>query len=163
MLAYAERADVHPVDCQYNIGLLSGVPALFGLEPARVTHPACAVDGADGCVYEITWERPEVTVRSALASGVVAAGGVTAAALAAPALLPVAGAGAVAAAGWGAARLARARRARWRALEAGLADQAAVSERLSASLHDLVSELRFEELLDKVVANARAAVSGKDF
>jgi diguanylate cyclase (GGDEF)-like protein len=38
-----------------------------------------------------------------------------------------------------------------------------VSERLSASLQDLVSELRLEEVLDKVVAHARAAVAGKDF
>src|SRR5205085_2246307 len=76
---------------------------------------------------------------------------------------PVAGAGAAGACAWLLARVARARRARWRALEAELAEQSAVSERLSASLQDLVSELRFEELLDKVVANARAAVSGKEF
>src|SRR5437763_1324206 len=84
-------------------------------------------------------------------------------ALAGPARLPAGAGGAAGGAGWLAVRAGRARAARWRALEAEVAEQAAVSERLSASLQDLVSELRLEEVLDKVVAHARAAVAGKDF
>src|SRR4051812_7661282 len=50
--------DVHRLDCAYNVGLLSCVPALFGRAPARVTHPVCAVDGAEKCLYDITWDPP---------------------------------------------------------------------------------------------------------
>ena len=31
-------------------------PVLFGLPPARVSHPVCARDGGDACVYDIRWE-----------------------------------------------------------------------------------------------------------
>src|SRR3954447_5215093 len=58
--------EVHPLDCQYNIGLLSCVPGLFGQAPARVHHPVCAADGADGCIYEIAWDSAAVSVRSML-------------------------------------------------------------------------------------------------
>src|SRR3954470_11270543 len=155
--------EVHRLDCLYNVGLLSCVPALFGQAPARVNHPVCAADGADECVYEIAWDSAAVSVRSMLATAVLGGGALAASALAVPALLPAAAAGAAGGAGWLALRAARARAARWRALEAEVAEQAAVSERLSASLQDLVSELRLEEVLDKVVAHARAAVAGKDF
>src|SRR3954466_11593288 len=43
-------------DCELNIGYLSSVPALFGLPPARVSHPVCARDGGDTCVYDVRWE-----------------------------------------------------------------------------------------------------------
>ncbi|HSK96336.1 MAG TPA: hypothetical protein VK891_06950, partial [Euzebyales bacterium] len=44
-------------DCDLNIGLLSTVPAIFGLPPATITHTRCQVDGADDCIYELSW-RP---------------------------------------------------------------------------------------------------------
>ena len=44
-------------DCDLNIGLLSHVPAIFGLPPASVTHTHCQVDGAAECIYELTWRR----------------------------------------------------------------------------------------------------------
>src|SRR3954468_18318741 len=88
----------HPADCELNIGFLSCAPILFGLPLARVTHPVCARDGGDTCIYELRWQSGASRLRTALA----AAGG-SAAALAAalafdPALLPAA---LVAAAGLG--------------------------------------------------------------
>ncbi|HVU73819.1 MAG TPA: EAL domain-containing protein [Mycobacteriales bacterium] len=44
-------------DCDYSIGLLSNVPALFGLPAATVKHDVCQVRGADECIYELSW-RP---------------------------------------------------------------------------------------------------------
>ncbi len=45
------------LDCLYAQGLLTNVPALFGLPPARVVHDACESDGAPACVYHLTWSR----------------------------------------------------------------------------------------------------------
>ncbi len=44
-------------DCRYNQGLLSQVPALFGLPPAEITHTHCQVEGAGECIYEVRWSR----------------------------------------------------------------------------------------------------------
>ena len=44
-------------DCDLNRGLLSHVPAIFGLAAAAVEHPRCQVEGDDECVYELTWRR----------------------------------------------------------------------------------------------------------
>src|SRR3954454_23585531 len=79
--------DVHRLDCAYNVGLLSCVPALFGRAPARVTHPVCAVDGAEKCLYDITWAPPGgVSLRAGVAHGAAAGAAVLGAAVAAPAL-----------------------------------------------------------------------------
>ena len=43
------------VDCQYTVGLLSQIPALFGLEPAVVVHDECQVRGAPECIYALKW------------------------------------------------------------------------------------------------------------
>ncbi len=43
-------------DCGYTMGLLSQVPKVFGLPPARVTHEVCQVDGADACLYDLRWQ-----------------------------------------------------------------------------------------------------------
>src|SRR5207237_10603172 len=56
----------HPIDCQYNQGMLSCVPALFGLPLAPVTHPICAGDGGESCVYDVSWEAGGAYLRSAL-------------------------------------------------------------------------------------------------
>jgi diguanylate cyclase (GGDEF)-like protein len=45
----------HRLDCDYTQGILSQVSVLFGLPPADVVHPACQVDGADACRYEVSW------------------------------------------------------------------------------------------------------------
>ena len=47
------------LDCQYAQGLFSAVPVVFGLAPARVTHPTCQSDGHADCEYVLTWSpRP---------------------------------------------------------------------------------------------------------
>ncbi|TFD13804.1 EAL domain-containing protein [Cryobacterium sp. TMT1-21] len=47
------------LDCQYAQGLFSSVPAIFGLAPARVSHPRCQSDGYPECEYELTWSMRE--------------------------------------------------------------------------------------------------------
>jgi diguanylate cyclase (GGDEF)-like protein len=46
----------HRLDCDYNRGLLACIPQLFGLRPAHVSHPECALRGGERCVYEARWE-----------------------------------------------------------------------------------------------------------
>ena len=61
------RAGIRPSRfyCQFAQGLLATIPQLFGLPPATVAHTACAVDGADGCEYELAWStRPRWWQRS---------------------------------------------------------------------------------------------------
>ncbi|HWT91379.1 MAG TPA: hypothetical protein VN238_00140, partial [Solirubrobacteraceae bacterium] len=93
-ISFADNASVdygvHRLDCEYNKGLLSVVPALFGMGHAHVSHTACAAEGADRCVYELSWQHSRLTMRNTVATGAAATAGVAAAALAAPALLPVA-------------------------------------------------------------------------
>ncbi|HXX90627.1 MAG TPA: EAL domain-containing protein [Acidimicrobiales bacterium] len=43
------------VDCQYTAGLLSQIPALFGLEPADVAHEVCQIRGESACIYRLRW------------------------------------------------------------------------------------------------------------
>lgn len=43
--------------CALRIGLLEGVPGLYGLLPARVHEVCCQARGADRCDYEIVWRR----------------------------------------------------------------------------------------------------------
>jgi diguanylate cyclase (GGDEF)-like protein len=156
-------AGFHPLDCQYNRGLLACIPALFGQPYARVNHPRCAGDGAEACVYDLSWDRSAGQGRLIVAAGAMGVGSLAAAALAAPALLPVAAAAAAGAAGAVALRGRAARQARWRWMESELREQSATTDRLSAALHDLVSELRLDEVLAKITSNARAAVGGKEF
>jgi diguanylate cyclase (GGDEF)-like protein len=54
-------------------------------------------------------------------------------------------------------------RRRERHLEMQLAHLGDATERLAGSLQDVVSELRVEDVLAKITANARAAVGGSDF
>jgi diguanylate cyclase (GGDEF)-like protein len=43
-------------DCDYTYGLLTQVPRLFELPPARIEHVQCQVDGAPECVYGLSWQ-----------------------------------------------------------------------------------------------------------
>jgi hypothetical protein len=43
------------VDCEYTAGLLSQIPAIFGLPPAVVMHKECQVRGAQACIYTLRW------------------------------------------------------------------------------------------------------------
>jgi diguanylate cyclase (GGDEF)-like protein len=59
VVTYRLRDDLTPSlhDCRYTQGLLTQTTALFGLPPATIRHPSCQVDGADACVYELSWPR----------------------------------------------------------------------------------------------------------
>lgn len=49
----------HAVNCAFNLGVLSQLPALFGLSAGTVAHPRCQAGGASECQYELTWQpRP---------------------------------------------------------------------------------------------------------
>ena len=153
---------VHPLDCEYNIGLLSCVPAIFGQRPARVTHSACgAAAGGDTCVYDIAWDRQAMPLRHSLAAGAAATAAIGGALAVSPALLP---AGMLVAAGAAGAVVARAiatLRVRSRGLQVELDERSAVAQQLMGSLQDLAGELRVEEVLDKIVGNARTALDGR--
>jgi len=43
--------------CALRIGMLEGIPGLYGLLPARVHPLRCQARGADCCDYEIVWRR----------------------------------------------------------------------------------------------------------
>ena len=42
--------------CDWAKGLISQPPVLFGLPPAIVTESVCQVDGAESCIYEVSWD-----------------------------------------------------------------------------------------------------------
>src|SRR4029077_11872303 len=113
--------------------------------------------------FELRWrERPATAKRMTLV-GVAAAAAATARALWLPIAVPFVGAGAAVAAGWLTLEHARWRAERWRHLERQVQDSEAVAERLFASLHDLVSDLRLDEVVAKVTRHAQAAVGGREF
>src|SRR4051812_3125320 len=49
----------HRLHCQYTQGMLASPPALFGLPPARVVETQCEVQGADHCLYTVTWDAEQ--------------------------------------------------------------------------------------------------------
>ena len=165
-LVYTDVSGVgyHRADCRYNLGLLSCIPTLFDHLPARVEHPECALRGWERCVYDVTWERPHVgALRYAAAWSAASAATLAAAGVVAPGRMRAAGA-VPAVGGVAVARhILAARRQRARSMEAELRDQKEAAERLTASMRDLVSDLRLDEVLAKITANARSAVVGKEF
>src|SRR4051794_39906126 len=44
------------LDCQYAQGLLTVVPTVFGLPPARIVHEECESDGHPACIYHLAWD-----------------------------------------------------------------------------------------------------------
>ena len=150
-------------DCNLNIGYLSSAPVLFGLPPARVSHPVCARDGGDTCVYDVRWHDGASRMRKAIGAGAGAAASLGGAFAFAPGLAAEAGVlatGIVALAGvseW------RFRERRYKLLEQRAAHNADGAQRLEQTLRDLVSDLRIDDVLEKVTRNAQAAVGGKEF
>ena len=164
-IAYINQSDkgYHPADCELNVGFLSCGPSLFGLPNARVSHPVCARDGGDRCIYEVRWDSGASRLRKLLGSALFGAGVLGAAAIAEPGLLPEAAALAGAASLRAVVDEARFRYRRLQLLEARAESEAEASQRLATSLQDLVSDLRLDEVLGKVTTNAQVAVNGKDF
>jgi diguanylate cyclase (GGDEF)-like protein len=164
-VAYTDVANVgyHEVDCDYNIGILSSVTTLFEQRPAQVRHLECAVHGASSCVYEFSWEGPSALFKHAAkwATASLIGGSAVHAlrprALPAAAVVPALGAVSVA------RRASAVRRQQRRSLEVELRDQRDAAERLAASLSEMVSDLRIEEVLANIISNAQTAATGRDF
>jgi len=166
VISYADLTPArryHDLDCQYNRGMLARVPELFGLGPARVEHHVCGCTGGPACIYSLRWESGANEIRFALGAAAVGGGALAATALFDPALLPVGAAVAGVSAVAAAMRAARQERAVRRQLEVDAREQSDLADRLVASLQDLVSELRLDEVLSKITQNAQAAVVGKEF
>ncbi len=153
----------HPVDCDYNMGLMAAAPGLFGRPPARVRHPVCLGHGADECIYEVEWSGPNDGARAVAAWSMTGMVALAATALAAPALLPFAAAAATGTAAVAGSTALGARRRRWRAVQSQAEQETEATERLTESLQDLVAGLDLDEVLGKITSNAQAAVGGTEF
>jgi diguanylate cyclase (GGDEF)-like protein len=164
-LEYTDVSGVgyHQADCDYTLGILPTATTLFERRPAHVRHVACALRGAASCVYDLSWEVPSASLEHAgkwLAGSAVA--GCAAQALR-PSGLPVAACVAVLGAVSVGRRALAARRQEHRCLEMALRDQREGSERLGASLREMVSDLRADEVLSHIIANAQTAATGREF
>lgn len=157
-----EGARFDACDCEYNIGLLSCVPVVFGEAKARVRHPHCIANGADECIYDVEWNSIDRPTRM-IAAVLTAAAGLALTALLAPGLMIPAIAVAVTVAVAAAYSAVSDRRQRWRLLQDQLTGQAEATELLMASMQDMVSALQLDDVLEKVTLNAQAAVGGAEF
>jgi diguanylate cyclase (GGDEF)-like protein/putative nucleotidyltransferase with HDIG domain len=153
----------HPADCELNVGFLSCAPVVFGLPLARISHPVCARNGGDTCVYEIRWQSGASRVRTALAATLGAAACLGGALAFEPGLVPEAAAAAAAIGAAATHSELRFRRRRYEYLQRRADEQAVVADRLAGSLQDLVSALKLDEVLAKIRKNAQVAVGGKEF
>jgi diguanylate cyclase (GGDEF)-like protein len=68
----------HRQMCNYTKGALTQVSPLFGLPPATVIEVQCELDGADSCLYRVSWEAPgdgivDLEQKLAVAEGELAA------------------------------------------------------------------------------------------
>jgi diguanylate cyclase (GGDEF)-like protein len=157
-------AGYHHYDCDYTIGLLRTVPQLFGLPAARVAHPLCGARGDDHCEFDVQWaggmERIKRTTALAAACAAVMAG---VGLFVAPLLVALGlglGGGAACVAG---ARVAVFMRRRTAALENMVRDQQLAIDEQLASLAALSSELKLDEVLDRITASASSAIGGAQF
>jgi diguanylate cyclase (GGDEF)-like protein len=150
-------------DCQYNIGMLQTITGMFGKPPAAVDHPHCALKGASSCIYDVHWEEGGSFARSLTGWAALSAVAFAATAVAVPSLTAAAAAVPAAGAVIAGRRAIMARHRARHGLETELRDQKELAERLTASLRDLVSELRIDELLSKVIANAQDALPAREF
>ncbi len=58
--------------CAARRGELGGLPRIWGLAPAHVTHDACISRGADSCLYQVEWR--ETSMRGAIPGFAAGAG-----------------------------------------------------------------------------------------
>ena len=150
------------VNCDYNIGLFTCAPLLFGDAPARVRHPVCMDRGDAECIYEVEWSTSD-RIGTTVGANVASLGAVAASALFLPSLLVPAICLAVAVTALTAFRISRSYRRRWRLLQGQVVEQNEVADLLMTSMQDLVSDLKLDEVLSKITANARSAVGGAEF
>ena len=75
-------AQAEALFCAAREGELAGVPRIWGLEEAHVTHESCLAKGDDACTYLVSWELPTTkngTVLGAAGAAVVTGGAIAAA------------------------------------------------------------------------------------
>jgi diguanylate cyclase (GGDEF)-like protein len=165
-LRYSDVSGVgyHRYDCEYTRGLLATVPQLFGLPPARVTHPVCGAHGGECCEFDVRWIADLEGLKrwgtgvSAISAALLVAG---------PAFDPALCVFGVGLAAIGGATIgARAflfQHRRIRSLEARVRDQDQAADHQLGSLAALSSDLRLGEVLARITENARGAIGGKQF
>ena len=154
----------HHYDCDYTIGLLSVVPRLFGLPPARVSHPVCGAQGGACCLFDVQWSaEARHVIRGPLLGGVGGLALLIAGAVVDPLLL-AAGGGVLGLSGGAAAvRTYLFMRRRIQSLENRVRDQDLAAEAQLSSLATLSSDLRLDEVLDRITASASSAIGGAEF
>ncbi len=59
--------------CLNRKGALAGIPKGLGLPPAQVEHPVCLHRGGDHCEYHVSWQAPDMILRSVTALVLLAA------------------------------------------------------------------------------------------
>lgn len=155
------------VDCDYMQGLLSIAPCLFGAAPAKIRHRICAAHGDEFCEYNISWERSSAVMRDSLLAGVGGAVVLTvpAAILGLPELAYAATAGVPFLAGVVRGLFLRDVQQRHvtREMHERFMAQEDELERLTTSMREVVSDLKIDEVLKKIVRHASAAVDGKEY
>jgi diguanylate cyclase (GGDEF)-like protein/putative nucleotidyltransferase with HDIG domain len=152
----------NPCDCDYNRGLLSCAPMMFGGSAGRVKHPRCIGRGDPECIFDVEWNsnaRP--TAEVAVTAGALLILGCCA--IFAPNLMPFAVALAAIVAAVSGYRAIVERRQHWRLIRKQVNEQAEVTDLLMASMQDLVSELQLDDVLSKITSNAQSAVGGAEF
>ncbi|MFN8173804.1 MAG: diguanylate cyclase [Solirubrobacteraceae bacterium] len=151
-------------ECAFVAGMLTAAPRLFGAPAARVRHTRCEARGDEACLYEVAWDvERRWPRRLAVAAGGLGATGIVAAAALDPALLPEAAALAAGGLGgllWNGQSAGRRERKR---LEAEVERQAEAAGRLTLSLQDLVSGLALDDVVAKILANARWVLGGSEY
>jgi signal transduction histidine kinase len=73
VVRYREDVRRHRASCDVARGVLVAVPLLGEMPPARVEHTECWVDGADACVFRVTFDEERPWVVGGAVLGVVVA------------------------------------------------------------------------------------------
>ncbi len=152
----------HPCDCDYNTGLLSCVPRLFGSPSARISHPRCIGRGDPECIFDVHWStqsRPTLDVGATAGALALLVG----CAVFVPSLIPLAVVMAAFVAIIAGYRAISERRQRLTLMQKQIDEGAEVTDLLMASMQDLVSQLQLDDVLSKITANAQSAVGGAEF
>jgi eukaryotic-like serine/threonine-protein kinase len=78
----SERSDPEGEEllCDARAAELESMPRIWGLPDAQVTHDSCVIQGADTCVYDVSWTAPRS--REGLIVGALAAGAICGASVA---------------------------------------------------------------------------------
>src|SRR5579859_5694850 len=165
-LAYRDVSGVgyHRFDCDYTIGLLRTIPQLFGLPAARVSHPLCGARGEDHCQFDVRWSGDvQRTSRKLVLAGVAGVAVLGAGAFVDP-VMAVGGGAVMLLSGVAAVvRTMAFMRRRIGALENRVRDQDLAAESQLNSLATLSSDLRLDEVLERITASASSAIGGAQF